>query len=114
VKELDPSVFVAVFEEMLGPWLWVLVAVAAIATAIAIFIVLRDGGLRPRRLLWSQLAAIAGGVAAILFMQAITHSSFSDVGGPVDWVLGLAIFAGGAIATLIGGYAVLGVLGWLG
>ena len=24
MKELDPLVFLAVFQEMLGPWLWVL------------------------------------------------------------------------------------------
>jgi hypothetical protein len=51
-----------------------------------------------------------GGIAAILVMQRVTHSGFADIGGPIDWVLGIAIFAGGAMATLIAAYALLGLM----
>lgn len=110
MKELDPLVFLAVFEEMLGPWLWVGLAAGALALLGFLVVVLRDRGLEPRRLLWSELAALAGGVAALLAMQRVTHSGFADIGGPVDWVLGIAIFAAGALATLVAAYALLGLL----
>ena len=44
MKELDPSVLLAVFQEMLGPLLWLLLAIIILGTA-AFFIVL----LRSRR-----------------------------------------------------------------
>jgi hypothetical protein len=53
-------------------------------------------------------------VAALLVMQAVTHSGFDDIGGPIDWVLGLAIFALGALVTLVAAYALLGLARRLG
>jgi hypothetical protein len=110
MKELDALVLILVFEEMLGPWLWVGLAVAGLALVGAIVVVLREHGVRPRRLLWAEFAAILGGAGAVLVMQAVTHSGFRDIGGPIDWVLGIAIFAAGAIATLVAAYAALGLL----
>jgi 4-amino-4-deoxy-L-arabinose transferase-like glycosyltransferase len=109
MKELDLFVFLAVFEEMLGPWLWIGLGAAAIALVGLIVVLLRDSGIRPRRLVWSEVAALAGGVAAVLIMQQVTHSGFADIGGPIDWVLGIAIFAAGAAVTLVAAYAVLGL-----
>lgn len=111
MKELDLWVFVAVFEEMLGPWLWVVVAGTALALIAFGYVLLRDRGLHPRRLVWSEVAALFGGAAAVLVMQQVTHSGFRDIGGPIDWVLGIGIFAAGAVATLIASYALLGLLG---
>jgi hypothetical protein len=109
MKELELSVFLAVFEEMLGPWLWIGLAAAAVALIAFVAVLLRDGGIRPRRLVWSEVVAAIGGVAAVLVMQAVTHSGFDDIGGPIDWVLGIAIFAAGALMTLVASYAVLGL-----
>lgn len=109
MKELDLAVFLAVFEEMLGAWLWVGLAAAAAATIACIVVLVRDKGIRPRRLVWSEVVAVLGGVAAVLIMQAVTHSGFRDIGGPIDWVLGIAIFAAGAVGTLIATYALLGL-----
>jgi hypothetical protein len=109
MKDLDVFVFLAVFEEMLGPWLWVGLAAAALALVALVFVLLRDGGLRPRRLVWSEVVALGGGVAAVLVMQQVTHSGFADIGGPIDWVLGIAIFAAGAAVTLVAAYAVMGL-----
>lgn len=109
MKDLDLLVFLAVFEEMLGGWLWVLILAALVAAIAFVFTLVRDQGLRPRRLVWAEVAAVLGGIAAILIMQAVTHSGFADIGGPIDWVVGIAIFAVGAVATLIGTYALLGV-----
>lgn len=109
MKEIEVTVLLAVFEEMLGVWLWLLILLAALALVGCVVVVLRDKGLRPRRLLWSEVAALAGGVAAVLAMQAVTHSGFRDIGGPIDWVVGIAIFATGAACALVGAYAAFGL-----
>ncbi|WP_237213175.1 DUF5368 domain-containing protein [Falsiroseomonas oryziterrae] len=111
MKELELWVFVAVFEEMLGLGLWVTVGAGALALLAFVYVLLRDRGIHPRRLVWSEVAAVFGGATAVLVMQQVTHSGFRDIGGPIDWVLGLAIFAGGAAATLVAVYALLGLIG---
>jgi hypothetical protein len=110
MKDLDIGTFVAVFQEMLGPWLWVGLAAAALATLAFAYVIVRDRGLVPARLVWSEVVAIAGGVAAVLIMQAVTHSGFADIGGPIDWVLVALIFAAGAVGTMVGVYALLGLV----
>lgn len=114
MKELDPLVFLAVFEEMLGAWLWVGLTGAAVALLAFLYVLLRDRGFRPRRLVWSEVAAMLGGVAAVLIMQRVTHSGFGDIGGPIDWVVGIAIFAAGAVLALVASYAALGLARRLG
>jgi hypothetical protein len=114
MKEFDAIVFLAVFEEMLGAWLWVGIVAAVLAVLALVIVLVRDRGIRPRRLVWSELVALLGGVAALLVMQAVTHSGFDDIGGPIDWVLGLAIFALGALVTLVAAYALLGLARRLG
>jgi len=109
MKELDIGTLIAVFQEMLGPWLWIGLAVAALATLAFVYVVVRDRGFVPARLVWSELVAILGGAAAVLIMQAVTHSGFGDIGGPIDWVLVALIFAAGAFGTVIGAYAVIGL-----
>lgn len=110
MKDVDLATLVAVFQEMLGPLLWVLVGVAAVATLAFVAVLLRERGLRPRRLVWAELLGLAGGVGAVLFVQTLTHSGFGDIGGPIDWVLLLGIFAAGTVGTALGAYALLGML----
>lgn len=114
MKELDPLVFLAVFEEMLGVWLWIGLAAAAVTLVAFAYVLLRDRGFCSRRLVWSEVVAVLGGVAAVLIMQRVTHSGFSDIGGPIDWVLGIAIFATGAVLALVASYAALGIARRLG
>lgn len=114
MKDLDPLVILAVFQEMLGPWLGVGLAAGMLALAVFLFVVLREHGLRPRRLVWSEAAGLLGGVAAVLMMQRVTHSGFADIGGPIDWIVGITIFATGALVALVATYAVLGVARRLG
>jgi hypothetical protein len=42
-----------------------------------------------------------GAVAAVLFVQAMTHSHLRDIGGPVDVIVLLGVAAMGAIGTAI-------------
>lgn len=111
MKDLDLAVFIAVFQEMLGGvLLWLLVAAALVVTLAFVAVLLRERAISSRRLVWSELVGVVGGCVAVLFMQTITHSGFGDLGGPIDWLLVLMIFAFGAGGATLMGYAVLGTL----
>lgn len=109
MKELDPLVFFAVFQEMLGFWLWVLLAVAALGIGSFAYTVVRDRGLRARRFVAAQLIGVVGGFAALFFMWWITSSSIRDVGGAIDVVLVLAIWVGGFLGGTILSYGLIGL-----
>ena len=103
MQELTLDTLLAVFEEIFGFWLfWGLVAVAALVTVLFLVALVRDRGLESRSLVRAELAAPVGAIAAILFVQWITNSGFSDVGGPIDWIVlaGIGI-AGGVGLTIL-------------
>ena len=111
MKDLDLAVFIAVFQEMLGGvLLWLLVAAAVVVTLAFVVVLLRERRISSRRLVWSEAVGIAGGCAAVLFMQTITHSGFADLGGPIDWLLVLLIWGLGAVGATLLGYAAFGTL----
>jgi hypothetical protein len=109
MKEFDAFVFLAVFQEMLGWWLWALLAIAAIGIASFIYVVIRDRGMRMGRFVAAQLAGVLTGFAAVFFMWWITSSSIMDVGGPIDVILLLAIWTGGFIGGTVLGYGLIGL-----
>jgi hypothetical protein len=104
VKDLDLGTLLAVFQEMLGWTLWPVIALAVLASLAFLWVVLRDRSLLSRRLVWAEICGLGGGIAAVLIMQAVTHSGFADLGGPID------IFAFGAIGAALGCYALFGLL----
>lgn len=110
MKELDPLVFLAVFQEMLGPWLWVLLGLAALTTAAFIWLLLRQRGIAPRRLVFAQLLGLAGGALALVLMAKVSSSGFTDAGGPADWFLIALVFGLGAVGTTVLGYTVAGYM----
>jgi len=108
MKELDLMILLDIFHEMLGPLLWLLLALAvAIPLAFRILVV-REKGVVPRRLVWSELAGVAGGIGALALMAFVTSSGFSDAGGPVDWLLIALVFGVGLVATTLLVYAASG------
>jgi hypothetical protein len=111
MKELDPAVFVAVFQEMLGWMFWPLVAVIVLGGLAFLFVLVRDRRIVGRRLLVAELGGLAGGVFGVWFMQWITNSGFRDIGGPIDVVLVIGIFAAGLIGGTILSYVLLGLIG---
>jgi hypothetical protein len=110
MKDLDLGTLIAVFQEMLGWTLWPIIALALLASVAFLWVVLRDRSLLSRRLVWAEICGFGGGVAAVLIMQAVTHSGFADLGGPIDWLLVLGIFAFGAIGAALGCYALFALL----
>jgi hypothetical protein len=109
MKSVDLATILAVFQEMLGWTLWPLLALAALVTLAFAYVLLRDRGLRPRRLVWSEAAGVLGGIAAVLVMQAVTSSGFADIGGPIDWIVVAGIFLAGLIGATMAAYAALGL-----
>ncbi len=110
MKELDPMVFLAVFQDMLGPMLWVMLLVAVLGVAAFAALLVREGGLVSRRLVQSELLGLLGGVLALVIMARVSSSGFTDAGGPADWFLIALVYGVGAVATTILVYT---VRGWL-
>ena len=54
MQSLDPVVFLAVFQEMLGFLLWILLAVIIIGTAAFVILLLKERSIATKRLVVSQ------------------------------------------------------------
>jgi uncharacterized protein YqfA (UPF0365 family) len=108
MKEVDPMVFLAVFQEMLGPILWVMLLAALVAVVAFVALVMRERGIVSRRLVRAELLGLVGGVVALVIMAQVSSSGFTDAGGPADWVLIALVYGVGAVATVILTYAVMG------
>ncbi|MFM6985654.1 MAG: DUF5368 domain-containing protein [Hydrogenophaga sp.] len=108
MKELDPMVFLAVFQEMLGPMLWLMLAAALAAVAAFVSLVVREKGIVSRRLVHAELLGLVGGGVALVIMAQVSSSGFTDAGGPADWFLIALVYGVGAVATVILTYAVMG------
>lgn len=110
MKDLDPMIFVAVFQEMLGPSLWLLVILAVAGLAGLLFVLARDRGVASNLLVVAELIGLAGGFAALALMWLMTQSAPADIGGPIDWVLVAIIWTVGAIGTAILAYVAMSLL----
>ncbi|MBI2241111.1 MAG: DUF5368 domain-containing protein [Magnetospirillum gryphiswaldense] len=110
MKDLDPFVFLMVFQEMLGPVLWLLVALALFGLVGFVVVFLREGKMDSRRLVRSELIGLVGGIAALVLAAKFTVSGFTDAGGPVDWLLVGLIWGIGLAGTTILAYAIQGLM----
>jgi hypothetical protein len=107
MEEFKLSTFLAVFEEMFGMGLfWAMVAVAAVITLAYLYVLIRDRSMSMRKFLLAQLSMPFGGVAAVAFVLAVTKSKLSDIGGPIDLIVLLGVFAAGAVGFAILVYVV--------
>jgi Trk-type K+ transport system membrane component len=68
MKEMDLMVLLAVFQEMLGAWLWILIGLAVAGTAALVLLLLRERTVVSRRLVQSELLGLLGGVVALVVM----------------------------------------------
>ena len=102
MKDLTFGTLIAVFEEIFGRGLfWAMVAAATIVTLGYFFVLIRDRAVSWKKFLWAQLSMPFGALAAVLFVQLMTHSGFGDVGGPVDVIVLLMVAVAGAIGLAI-------------
>ncbi len=111
MEEFSFMTILAVFEEMFGRWLfWTMVAVAVIITVAWLYVLIRDRSMSMRKFLLAQLSMPIGGIAAVWFVMVMTNSGFSDIGGPIDWLVLLGVFAAGAVGFAILVYVVQSLL----
>ncbi|MCC5976252.1 MAG: DUF5368 domain-containing protein [Rubellimicrobium sp.] len=102
MQELTLTTLIAVFEEMFGRALfWSMVTVALVITLAYLFVLIRDRSMSMRKFLWAQLSMPVGAVAAVIFVMQATNSSLRDIGGPVDWLVLLAVAVAGAIGVAV-------------
>lgn len=110
MKELDPLILIAVFQEMLGPLLWLILAVIMLGTLAFVVLLLRERKIVARRLMWSQVVGLFGGVMSLVIMAKVSASGYSDAAGPADWILLMLVFGLGAVGTMVLTYT---LVGWL-
>ncbi len=111
MEEFSLMTILAVFEEMFGRALfWGMVAVAAIITLAYIYVLIRDRSMSMRKFLLAQLSMPVGGIAAVWFVMLMTNSGLADIGGPIDWIVLLGVFAAGAVGFAILVYVVQSLL----
>lgn len=108
MKEFDPMVFLAVFQEMLGPMLWLLVLLALGGTLAFVVLLLKEKRLVSQRLVRAELVGLFGGVLALVLMAKVSSSGFTDAGGPADWFLIALVYGLGLVGTTVIVYALLG------
>lgn len=108
MKELDPVVLLAVFQEMLGPLLWLLLAVAVLGLLAFAVLLVRERGLVARRLVRAQALGVLGGALALVLMAKVSSSGFTDAGGPADWFLIALVFGLGLAGSTLLVYTVGG------
>ncbi|MEQ9694943.1 DUF5368 domain-containing protein [Shimia sp. SDUM112013] len=107
MKDLTFGTLIAVFEEIFGRGLfWAMVLVALAITAGYVYVLIRDREISWRKFLWAQLSMPFGAIAAVLFVQGVTNSGFSDIGGPIDVIVLLMVAVAGAIGSAILVYTV--------
>jgi hypothetical protein len=108
MKELDPLVFLSVFQEMLGFWLWIMLATAVLGVAAFVALLVRERGLVSRRLVQAEVLGLFGGVVALIIMAQVSSSGFTDAGGPADWFLIALVYGVGLAATVVLTYTLMG------
>lgn len=107
MKDLTLGTILAVFEEIFGTGMfWTMVAVAAVVTVGYIYVLIRDHSISWRKFLLAQLSMPVGAILAVWFVLLMTSSKLSNLGGPVDIIVFLAIAAGGAVGIAILVYTV--------
>lgn len=111
MKDIDITVLFAVFYEMLGPLLWILVVAILAGTLAFGLLLVRERGLHPARLVRMQFLGLLGGAAALWLMARVSSSGFTDAGGPVNWLLIALVFVLGWVGTSVILYT---LVGWLG
>lgn len=109
MQELDPAVLVAVLLEMMGVWFWLLLLLALAGLGGFAWVVWRERSVSSGRVVRAQAFALLAGAGALVLMAHVTRSGFTDVGGPVDWLLIGVIFAAGWVGGTILLYAAIGL-----
>lgn len=106
MKELTFETLIAVLEEIFGREVfWTMVLAAVLITSACLYVLIRDRSVSWRKFLLAQLSMPIGAVLAVWIVMVMTDSHLSDLGGPIDVVVVLAVAVSGAIGIAILVYA---------
>lgn len=112
MQDLTFETLLAVFEEIFGRGLfWAMVVAAAAVTVGYLYVLIRDRSVSWSKFLFAQLSMPVGAVLAVWFVMFMTKSHLSDIGGPIDIILFLAIAVAGAVGMAILVYTIESLLG---
>jgi 4-amino-4-deoxy-L-arabinose transferase-like glycosyltransferase len=112
MQELTLGTLFAVFEEMFGaPLFWAMVLVAALITVGYVYVLVRDRSVSWRKFLLAQLSMPVGAVLGVGFVLIMTNSGLSDIGGPIDVIVLLAVAAVGAFGMAVLVYTLEALIG---
>ena len=102
MRHANLEILFSILVEMFGAsLLWGMLSGAAIIIAAFLFVLIRDHKLESRDLVRAEIWAPVGGILAILFLQFITESGFSDLGGPIDIIVLILTGCTGALGLTI-------------
>lgn len=111
MQELTFPTMIAVLEEIFGRGIfWTMVAAAVAITLAYFYVLFRDRAISARKFLWAQVSMPFGGIAAVLFVLAVTNSALRDIGGPIDVIVLLGVAVVGAVGCAILVYTVQSLL----
>lgn len=102
MKEIDPVVLWWVAVEFLGPWIWLVAALAVLWLALMVMALRRGtAAVRPS----PRVPLLFGGAVALLaaiLLPALTDSAWARINGSADWIaLALAALAVGIAVTAL-------------
>src|SRR5690625_239027 len=108
MRDIVPAVLFAVFYEMFGLWLCLLVVVTPLVLLALVALLVAERRIYGKRLAWGLLFGLVGGVVAEIIVVQASASGYADAGGPVDWVLIELIFLAGWFSALVVFYTLVG------
>lgn len=108
MQSMDPMMFLAVFQEMLGPLLWVILFVVITGTVAFVALLVKEKHIVSKRLLISEIVGVIGGVLALVLMVKVSSSGFTDAAGPIDWLVIASVFGLGLVGSTILSYTLGG------
>ena len=110
MKEMTLSTLIAVFQEMMGLWFWVLIAASLIGLVAVVVVAFGERRIDLARFIGSEFIGFLGSIFAIWLALFVTKSSLTDIGGPIDWVTMVVIFVLGWFGGFVFGYVALGLI----
>lgn len=108
MQSMDPMVFIAVFQEMLGPLLWVILFIVVAGSIAFIALLIKEKHIVSKRLIIAELVGVIGGVLALVLMAKVSSSGFTDAAGPIDWLVIAIVFGLGLVSTTVLSYTISG------
>lgn len=111
MEEFKISVFIAIFEEMFGVFVWwSLVTLVILVAVLFLYFLIKEKRRSKEDFTIASIAAPLAGIAAIFIVLGLTSSSFSDLRGTIDYVIIAMVAIFSAIATLVSVYVAQSII----